>query len=162
MATIDYSIKIDSDLKQQAEELFATLGLTISSATNVFLRQAIREQGIPFMIRREIPNDETLEAINEVKLMKENPELGKTYSDVDEMMEDLLKWNKISNLLLLLFIIFLNFITIFLLGIVLNQKELAAYFVLETHSNIGNSLGVCKANCFLYKLIGTNPLSILN
>ena len=91
MATIDYSIKIDSDLKQQAEELFANLGLTISSATNVFLRQAIREQGIPFMIRREIPNDETLEAINEVKLMKENPELGKTYSDVDEMMEDLLK-----------------------------------------------------------------------
>ena len=43
------------------------------------------------MIRREIPNEETLEAINEVKLMKENPELGKTDSDVDEMMEDLLK-----------------------------------------------------------------------
>ena len=91
MATVDYSIKIDSDLKQQAEELFASLGFTISSATNVFLRQAIREQGIPFAIRREIPNNETLEALNEVKLMKENPELGKTYTDVDEMMEDLLK-----------------------------------------------------------------------
>lgn len=60
MATVDYSIKIDTDLKQQAEELFASLGLTISSATNVFLRQAIREQGIPFPIRREIPNNETL------------------------------------------------------------------------------------------------------
>ena len=90
MATVDYSIKIDSDLKQQAEELFASLGFTISSATNVFLRQAIREQGIPFAIKREIPNNETLEALNEVKLMKENPELGKTYTDVDEMMEDLL------------------------------------------------------------------------
>ena len=91
MATVDYSIKIDSDLKQQAEELFASLGLTISSATNVFLRQAIREQGIPFPIRIEIPNNETLEALNEVKLMKENPELGKTYTDVDEMLEDILK-----------------------------------------------------------------------
>ena len=90
MATVDYSIKIDSDLKRQAEELFASLGFTISSATNVFLRQAIREQGIPFAIKREIPNNETLEALNEVKLMKENPELGKTYTDVDEMMEDLL------------------------------------------------------------------------
>lgn len=91
MAIIDYSIKIDSDLKQHAEELFATLGLTISSATNLFLRQVIKENGISFMIRKKIPNDETLEAINEIKLMKENPELGKTYSDVDEMMEDLLK-----------------------------------------------------------------------
>ena len=90
MATVDYSIKLDTDLKQQAEELFASLGFTINSATDVFLRQAVREQAIPFQIKREIPNEETLEAINEVRLMKENPKLGKSYTDVDEMMKDIL------------------------------------------------------------------------
>lgn len=52
---------------------------------------SIREQGIPFEITRETPNNETLAAFKEVEEMKKNPSLGKSYMNVDEMMEDLLK-----------------------------------------------------------------------
>lgn len=52
---------------------------------------SIREQGIPFEITRETPNNETLAAFKEVEEMKKNPSLGKLYTNVDEMMEDLLK-----------------------------------------------------------------------
>lgn len=53
-------------------------------------KQAVREQRIPFEISREVPNRDTVEAIEEVKRMKQDSSLGKTYTDVDEMMEELL------------------------------------------------------------------------
>ena len=56
----------------------------------IFIKQAIREQQIPFKISREIPNKETLEAIEEVRKMKKDPSIEKSYSNVDEMMRELL------------------------------------------------------------------------
>jgi len=50
----------------------------------------VREYRIPFEISGDVPNAETIEAIQEVKKMKDNPGLGKTYSNVDQMMEELL------------------------------------------------------------------------
>ena len=90
MATTNITMRIDEELKRQAEELFSDLGLNMTSAFTVFIKQAIREQRIPFIISREIPNQETLEAFEEVKQMKENPNIGKSYTNVDEMMKELL------------------------------------------------------------------------
>ncbi len=90
MATVSTNIKIDSGLKQESQKLFESFGLSLSAAVNIFLRQAVREQAIPFRVGAPMPNDETLEAINEVKRMKENPSFGKTYSSVEQMMEELL------------------------------------------------------------------------
>ena len=45
---------------------------------------------IPFELSADVPNAETVEAIQEVKRMKADPGLGKTYTDVDQMMEELL------------------------------------------------------------------------
>ena len=85
------SIRMDDALKKQAEDLFNDLGMNLTTAFTIFVKQAIREQGIPFEITRETPNRETLEAFKEVEEMKKNPTLGKSYTNVDEMMEDLLK-----------------------------------------------------------------------
>ena len=41
---------VDSNVKKDAEALFAKLGLTLSAATNVFYRQAVRTQGLPFPV----------------------------------------------------------------------------------------------------------------
>lgn len=90
MSTVNVTLRIDESLKKQADDLFSDLGFTFNSATTVFLRQAVREQKIPFTIKREIPNAETLAAIKEVEDMKKNPSNYKSYSDVDSMMEDLL------------------------------------------------------------------------
>lgn len=62
----------------------------MSAAFNIFARKAVREYRIPFEISGDVPNAETVEAIQEVKKMKANPGIGKTYSNVDEMMEELL------------------------------------------------------------------------
>lgn len=90
MATTNVTIRMDEELKKQAEELFYDLGLDMTTAFIAFTRQAVREQRIPFNISRNVPNAETLAAIEEVKRMKEKPENYKGYSNVDEMMEDLL------------------------------------------------------------------------
>ena len=90
MATTNITMRIDKELKRQAEELFSDLGLNMTSAFTVFVKQAIREQRIPFTISREIPNEDTLEALEEVKQMKQNPNIGKSYTNVDEMMKELL------------------------------------------------------------------------
>ena len=90
MTPVSTNIKIDPELKEQSQALFESFGLTLSAAENMFLRQAVREQAIPFRVGDPLPNAETIEAIQEVKRMKANPGLGKTYSNVDQMMEELL------------------------------------------------------------------------
>lgn len=52
MSNINVTIRIDSELKQQADELFDDLGMSFTTAVNVFVRQAVREGRIPFLIGR--------------------------------------------------------------------------------------------------------------
>ena len=67
MATIPTQIRIDETVKTQATSLFNDLGMDMSSAVNIFLRQCVLRGGIPFTI--EVPNysQKTLEAISEAK-----------------------------------------------------------------------------------------------
>ena len=63
MGTINVTIRMDEDLKLQADELFADLGLSFTAAVTAFTKQAVREQKIPFMLSRDVPNREVLELI---------------------------------------------------------------------------------------------------
>lgn len=90
MANTNITMRIDENLKSQLQELMADLGLDMTTFFTMAAKQAVREQGIPFYVSRKIPNEETIAAFNEVEEMKKNPSLGKAYSDVDKMMEDLL------------------------------------------------------------------------
>ena len=91
MANTNITMWIDENLKAQLQELMRDLDMT--TFFTMAAKQAIREQGIPFYVSREIPNEETIAAFHEVEEMKKNPSLGKSYTDVDKMMEDLLLWN---------------------------------------------------------------------
>ncbi len=90
MANTSINIRMDANLKRQFEAFCSDMGMTMTTAINVFAHKAVREYRIPFEISGEVPNDETIEAINEVKRMKLDPSIGKTYSDVDQMMKELL------------------------------------------------------------------------
>lgn len=90
MANTTITMRIDEKVKADLQELIADLGLDMSTFFTLAAKQAIREQGIPFYISREIPNEETMEAFKEVEALKKDPSIGKTYKDVDKMMEDLL------------------------------------------------------------------------
>ena len=87
--TSNITIRMDNTLRKQAEELFSDFGLTLSAAYIMFVKQAVREQRIPFEITRNVPNDVTLSAIRETEEMEGNPDV-KTFSSVDELMEDLM------------------------------------------------------------------------
>lgn len=90
MAKVSTNISIDADTKAKAQALLADFGMDLSTAVNVFLRQMVYEGAIPFTISRDIPNDVTVAAMNECKIMEEHPEQYKTYSSVDEMIGDIL------------------------------------------------------------------------
>ncbi len=90
MALATFSIRMDESLKRQFDTLCNDFGMTASTAFNVFAKAMVRQQGIPFVVTRDIPNAETIAALDEVERMKKNPSLGKTYTDVDQMMKELL------------------------------------------------------------------------
>jgi DNA-damage-inducible protein J len=90
MGQTNVSIRMDESLKQEFDSLCQDLGLTMATAFTVFAKTAVRRQGIPFEISKDVPNAETIAAIEEVQAMKENPSLGKAYSNVSEMMKELL------------------------------------------------------------------------
>lgn len=86
MAKVSTSISIDSEVKAKAQELFADFGMDLSTAINIFLKQAIYERSIPFAIRRELPNETTLKAMDEA----ENDEnVHGPFDSVAEMMKAL-------------------------------------------------------------------------
>jgi len=83
-------IRIDPQVKSDVEAVYARYGMSITDAINIFLYTSRNVGGLPFDLRPSIPNAETLEAIEEVRRMKADPSLGKSYTDVDEMMKELL------------------------------------------------------------------------
>lgn len=85
MATIN--IRIEENLKKDAEEVLNELGLGMTSAITIFLKQVVRTNSIPFAI--EIPNKETLKAFQEVEDIKSGKKKAKKYSSVEDLRKDL-------------------------------------------------------------------------
>lgn len=88
MAKVSTSISIDADVKAQAQALFADFGLDLSTAINIFLRQSIRENCIPFTIQREVPNADTVAAMREAEEMAKNPSAYKRYSSFSDLLRE--------------------------------------------------------------------------
>lgn len=88
MATTNISIRMDSDLKAQADALFGELGMNLSTAFNIFVRQSLRDGGIPFEISLNQPNKETIAAMLEAERIAKDPSV-KGYTNTDELFADL-------------------------------------------------------------------------
>ena len=86
MAPVSTNIKIDPTLKEESQALFESFGLSLSAAINMFLRQAVREQAIPFRVGNPAPNYETLLAIENAR---KGIGLSRGFVSVSELMEDL-------------------------------------------------------------------------
>lgn len=84
--TTNLNIRVDENLKREAEAIFSELGLSMSAALNIFLRHSVRYGGIPFELRIERPNAETLTAIDDVN---NDRNMSKPFDSISEMLEDL-------------------------------------------------------------------------
>lgn len=78
------NIRTDKEVKAAAERVFEALGLNMTTAVNIFLRQSIRENGIPFALRLDVPNDTTAAAIAEGRRMATD-KTQKGYSNMDDL-----------------------------------------------------------------------------
>ena len=89
MATTNMSIRMDTELKKQAETMLASMGLNMTTAMNIFLHQVVRQGKIPFEIATDIPNAETLAAMREMDDMLSGKTEAKKYQTTKELFEDL-------------------------------------------------------------------------
>ena len=86
--TTNFTIRLDTRVKTEAEKLFNDLGMTLSGAFNIFLHQALLVQGLPFPVRKEHPNKKTLAAMKEAIALANDPD-AETFSTVTELMRDI-------------------------------------------------------------------------
>lgn len=88
MATVPTQIRIEEESKKQAVELFAQLGIDMSSAVNMFLKQAVLRGGIPFRVELPQLKPEVIEAMEEAKRISRDPNV-KHYHSFREALEDM-------------------------------------------------------------------------
>lgn len=91
MSTTNINVRVDSELKQSAEALFTDLGLNMSTAITMFLKTAVSHDGIPFEVKRTVPNAETRAALAEYDEMKKNPSSYKRYESFSSLMDEVLE-----------------------------------------------------------------------
>ncbi len=84
MAKVSTNISIDAEVKKRATEIFSELGLDFSTAINIYLKRVLAENGLPFDMHIEKPNQETIAAIEEGRRLAKDPN-AKSYADVEEL-----------------------------------------------------------------------------
>ncbi len=89
MATTNFSVRLDNDLKKQCEALYGELGINLTTAINVFLRKSLSVGGFPFDVRIDEPNKETLLALLEAEKISKDPNTKGL--DVEDALTELKK-----------------------------------------------------------------------
>ena len=89
MAKVSTNISLDPELKEKATKLFSNFGLDLSTAITLFLSQSVREERIPFEIRMNVPNKETVAALKELDEMKSNKKKYKRYNSFEEIIKEI-------------------------------------------------------------------------
>jgi DNA-damage-inducible protein J len=87
-ATTNVTIRMDKDLKEQVEALFSEMGMNLTTAINIFMRQVVRQGKIPFEISVNTPNAATIEAMQEIEDMISG-KIPKHSQSVDEFISEM-------------------------------------------------------------------------
>ncbi len=85
------NVQVDKKDKEQATNILKDLGLNMSTAINIFIKQIIKVDGLPFEIKNPKPSKELLEAIQEGEDILSGKVKAKSYTNMYEMLEDLKK-----------------------------------------------------------------------
>lgn len=84
------NIQVDSETKKEATAILNDLGLSMSTAINLFLRQIIKTDGLPFEVRNPKPSRQLIKALKETEEMINNPDKYPSYSNHEELKKALL------------------------------------------------------------------------
>ncbi len=86
-ATINF--RIEPEIKQDAEELFSSLGMTLAEAINIFLHQSLIQGGLPFDVRKPMYSMEAIAALQEAQDIVSGKIKSKTYSSAKELFDEI-------------------------------------------------------------------------
>ncbi len=84
------NIQVDTKTKQEATTILNDLGLSMSSAINIFLKQIIKNDGLPFEIKNHTPSKEMKKALKEADDIISGKKASRGYHDIHQMIEDIL------------------------------------------------------------------------
>ncbi|RLK63749.1 type II toxin-antitoxin system RelB/DinJ family antitoxin [Atopobacter sp. AH10] len=87
--TANINVRIEPEVKKNAEDLFGSFGISVTDAINIFLRTSIMEGGFPFLIKQPRYNAETKAAIQEVRDILSSKIQAKTYNSAKELFDAL-------------------------------------------------------------------------
>ena len=85
MSKMSMSMRLDSEVKEQVQQVFNNLGMDMTTAINIFLRQAIQYQGLPFDVRL----DENRKLLQVLTDLDQNRNMSQSFESVSDLMEDL-------------------------------------------------------------------------
>lgn len=85
------TVRINDDIKKEVTPILDDLGLSLSEAINVFLKQVIMTESIPFTIKKTKYSADMIEALKESEEMLKNPNNFKSFDNIDDLMKDLKK-----------------------------------------------------------------------
>ena len=83
-------VRVDEETKTKAAAMFESLGLDLPTAIRIFLKKSIAVHGLPFDVREEVLNEETIAALEEIKEMDAHPEKYKRYNSFSELLEEVM------------------------------------------------------------------------
>jgi DNA-damage-inducible protein J len=86
--TASINIRLDSEVKKNAETVYSRYGLSLAEAVTVFIHQSCNVGGLPFDLRPSRPNAESLAAMAEAERISRDPSV-KGYRDMKALFEDL-------------------------------------------------------------------------
>ena len=88
--TTNLSIRMNVETKKEAEAMFDSMGMSLTTAINIFIKQSLRTRSIPFQITMDTPNAVTLAAMEEARKLA-NDSNAKTYASVEDALAELKK-----------------------------------------------------------------------
>ena len=83
------NVMVDKKTKEEATSVLNELGLSMSTAINLFLRQVINNDGLPFEVRNPRPSKALKKALKEAEQIEKHPEKYKSYDNTEELFADL-------------------------------------------------------------------------
>nr|WP_314488252.1 type II toxin-antitoxin system RelB/DinJ family antitoxin [uncultured Kingella sp.] len=96
MSSINFNIRMDESLKERAFPIIESYGLTPAQAVKLFFNQIANTRSIPLSFNHEdrVPNEATRQAMLEAVARRASSDMGKGYTDLNEMMRDIQEWQE--------------------------------------------------------------------
>lgn len=87
--TANINLRIEPEVKKEAELLFNSFGISVTDAINIFIRTSLMEGGFPFQIKQPRYNHETEMAMNEARKIMNGEIKSKSYNSLSEILDEI-------------------------------------------------------------------------